>query len=224
MSNMYFPPLLGIFRKFQRIAGWMPDIGNQKVTGIGHIPIGPYNSYLLRHRLHFGRIKGSVKPLGRWSRAVKRMIRQYQRKRHLRVALFCVLHRMGSQSVKPPIMPYKTSVTPYSMIYCSTAFNSFGKTASSASLWPIKKQLDILSPVSCDISHILSQFLYLGYIPHDKSQIILNCYRDVKGGGVLRTQKKQLPGVFMRFAWIAALPSILWRICAEWHHLQFTAC
>ena len=66
------------------------------------------------------------------------------------------------------------------MICCSTAFNSFGKTASSASLWPIKKQLDILSPDFYDISHILSQLLNLGYIPHDKSQIILNCYRDWK--------------------------------------------
>lgn len=221
---MWFTFSPGIVRKFQRITARMPDIGNQKVTGIDHIPIGPYNSYLLRHSLHSRQIKGSVKSLGRWSRAVKRMIRQYQRKRHLRVALFCVLHCAGGQSVKPPIMPHKKLVTPYSTICCSTASNSFGKTAASASLWPIKKQLEIRSPDFCDISHILSQFLHLGYIPHDKSQIILNYYREVRGGGVLRTQKKQSHGVFMRFVWSVVLPSIPWQTCAAWHHLQFTAC
>ena len=65
-----------IFEKVSCIAGRMPRIGNEEISMIDHIPIGPDNSNLTRDIFHPWRIVGTVKSIRHRNRALCWMVRQ----------------------------------------------------------------------------------------------------------------------------------------------------
>ena len=80
------------------IAAGVGHIRNQAVAVCNHVPVGIHNGKPPGDRLDPWRREGSVK-LGR---DAGHGIGQQQGKRHLRVALFCVRHRLGRQGSNIP--------------------------------------------------------------------------------------------------------------------------
>lgn len=140
-------PSAGVFHQVSGIAGRVPCVGNQEVAVVYHVAVGPDNGNSLWDGFRAGRIEGAVKALRGRNRAVRRMIWQQERERHLRVALFGNLDRLGRKPVKAAIVTYKESR--YTIVN-NVAFHrlvSRGRIESEVSRCPMKKQvLPILTP------------------------------------------------------------------------------
>ena len=84
----------------------MADIGNQVGAVFEHISVCPDNGRPLGYGLHARRIKGAVKALWDRNELVVWMIGQEQGQRDLRVTLFRLPDRTGSQTVKAAVVSH----------------------------------------------------------------------------------------------------------------------
>ena len=103
---MDFPlpsPYLGMLYQRSRVACRMPSIGNQVGTVFHHMTVSLDDGYPFWYSLHTRRIESAVKAFRCRGWPVKRMIRQLQSQRHLRVTLFCVYDDPGCQLIKVAI-------------------------------------------------------------------------------------------------------------------------